>query len=77
MQMKDFNKGRLLEALGLAERPSGLSVFMGTLSTFALGALVGAGFGLLSAPKSGRELRGKLRKKLNRQLSEMEQRISS
>jgi gas vesicle protein len=77
MTMKDLNKHRLLEALGLAERPSGLSVFMGTLTTFALGALVGAGFGLLSAPRPGRELRGKLRKRFDKQLAEIEQRIHS
>jgi gas vesicle protein len=76
MRMKDLNKHRLLEALGLEERSSGLSLFLGTLGTFALGALVGASVGLLSAPKPGRELRSKLRKKLNRQLAEMEQRIS-
>jgi hypothetical protein len=76
MQVKDFNKARLLEALGLAERPSAFSVVMGTLGTFALGALLGAGVGMLSAPKTGRELRSKLRKQFNRQLAEMEQRIS-
>lgn len=76
MHVKDFSKDRLLEALGLAERRSGFALFMGTLGTFALGALLGAGVGLLSAPKAGRELRSKLRKQFNRQLAEMEQRIS-
>ncbi len=76
MKVKDFNKQRLLEALGLEERSSGFSVLMGTLGTFALGALVGASVGLLSAPRPGRELRGKLKKQLDRQIADIEQRIS-
>jgi gas vesicle protein len=76
MTRKDFTKHRLLEALGLEERSSAFSVLMGALGTFALGALVGAGVGLLSAPKPGRELRSKLRKQLGRQMEELEHRIS-
>ena len=76
MTKKDFTKERLLEALGLEERSSAFSVLLGAVGTFALGALVGAGVGLLSAPKPGRELRGKLRKRLSRQMDELEQRIS-
>jgi gas vesicle protein len=76
MNLKDFNKARMLEAMGLEERPSALAVFFGTLGTFALGALVGAGVGLLSAPRPGQELRNKLRKRFNRELSSLEQRIS-
>jgi gas vesicle protein len=76
MQARDFSKQRLLEALGLEEKPSAFSVLMGALGTFALGALVGAGVGLLSAPKPGRELRSKLRKQLGRYQDELEQRIS-
>jgi hypothetical protein len=76
MHAKDFSKDRLLEALGLGERPSAFSWFMGALGTFALGALVGASVGLLSAPKPGRELRNKLRKRLVREIGQLEQRIS-
>jgi len=76
MQVKDFNKDRVLEALGLTQRTSGFSWFMGALGTFALGALVGASVGLLSAPNPGRELRHKLRKRLSREIGQLEQRIS-
>ena len=76
MTRKDFTKARLLEALGLEERSSAFSVLLGAVGTFALGALVGAGVGLLSAPKPGRELRNKLRKQLGRQMQELEHRIS-
>jgi len=76
MQAKDFSKDRLLEALGLEEKSSAFSVLMGALGTFALGALVGAGVGLLSAPRTGRELRSQLRKQLGRYQDELEQRIS-
>jgi len=76
MTKKDFTKERLLEALGLEERSSAFSVLLGAVGTFALGALVGAGVGLLSAPKPGRELRSKLRKQLSRQMNELEHRIS-
>jgi hypothetical protein len=76
MTRKDFTKDRLLEALGLEERSSGFAVLLGVVGTFALGALVGAGVGLLSAPKPGRELRSKLRKQLGRRMEELEERIS-
>jgi uncharacterized membrane protein YebE (DUF533 family) len=75
LSFKDLSRERLLEALGLSQRPSGFSVFMGALGTFALGALVGASVGLLSAPKPGRELRHKLRKRLGKELEQLEQRI--
>ena len=35
----------------------------GTLGTFGIGLLVGAGLGMLLAPKAGRELRDDLRDK--------------
>ena len=76
MQAKDFSKDRLLELLGLEQKPGVFSVLMGAVGTFALGALVGAGVGLLSAPKPGRELRRKLRKQLGRYQDELEQRIA-
>ena len=67
--LQGLQQGQVLEALGLAQRPSGFSVFLGALGTFALGALVGASVGLLSAPKPGRELRSKLRKRLGTEMS--------
>ena len=38
----------------------------GTLATFGIGLLVGAGIGMLMAPKAGRELRDDLRDRLRR-----------
>ncbi len=60
MQMKDiknFDKDQLLGALGLEETRGAGSTVLRALGLVALGALVGAVGGLLLAPRSGRELR--------------------
>jgi YtxH-like protein len=60
------NIERLLHAIGLEPRRSAASYVLPALGIFAVGALVGGALGLLFAPKSGRELRGDLGKKLER-----------
>jgi hypothetical protein len=53
---KEINRDRLLRRMGLAERsPAG--DFFGGLGLFALGLAVGAGVGLLFAPRPGNEMR--------------------
>jgi hypothetical protein len=59
------NINRLLHALGLEPRRSASSYILPALGVFAAGALVGGALGLLFAPKSGRELRSDLSKKLD------------
>ncbi len=69
--LQDLEKDDVLEALGLEERSSGFSTFLGTVGIFALGALVGAGIGLAFAPKTGTELRNDLGEKLRRKADDL------
>jgi gas vesicle protein len=59
-----MSKGDVLEALGLSMRPTLTGRLIGTLGTFGVGLLVGAGAALLLAPRSGRELRGTIATRL-------------
>ncbi len=54
--LRNFDKGDLLEMLGLEERTPTSDFFTG-LGLFAVGVLVGAGLGMLFAPKRGEEIR--------------------
>ena len=49
----------------------------GTLGTFGVGLLVGAGIALLLAPKPGRQLREDLRERLRRSPEDSDERIGS
>lgn len=64
-RIDDIDVDDLLQRIGLRRRSSGWATFFGSLGVFAAGALVGAGVGMLFAPKAGTELRsdvaGKLR----------------
>jgi hypothetical protein len=53
----------LLEAVGL-QRKSALDWVAPAMTALGVGILVGAGLGLLFAPKSGREIREDLRSRL-------------
>lgn len=67
MEMKEMmsqNLERLLGELGLEKRRSAGDYLLPALGVFAAGAVVGGLLGLLFAPKSGRELRGEIEKKL-------------
>lgn len=56
MLRKEMHRDRLLRRMGLEERsPSG--DFFSGLGLFALGVAVGAGIGLLFAPRPGTEMR--------------------
>lgn len=52
---------KALAAIGLQPRRSAADFLLPALGVFSVGVLVGAGLGLLLAPKRGRELRGDLR----------------
>jgi hypothetical protein len=52
---------KALAAIGLQPRRSAADYLLPALGLFSVGMLVGAGLGLLLAPKRGRELRGDLR----------------
>jgi hypothetical protein len=61
---EDDVKAHLLEMLGLESERSTGSWLFGTLTAFGIGMLVGAGVGLMLAPKSGSGLREDLRDRL-------------
>jgi hypothetical protein len=58
--LRDFSKNDVLAALGLTSTPSASERLLGGLSIFGVGLLVGAGAGLLLAPKSGQALHADL-----------------
>jgi hypothetical protein len=64
--LKNIDKDDILELLGLETKSSTGAWLAGTLGTFGIGLLVGAGIGLLLAPKPGRELREDLRDRLRK-----------
>ena len=69
MKLKDlrnYDKDDILEMMGLQTKSSTGAWLAGTLGTFGVGLLVGAGIGLMLAPKAGAELREDLRDKFRR-----------
>jgi YtxH-like protein len=62
--LKDMDKDDFLGLIGLQTKRSLTSELLGTLGTFGVGLLVGAGVALLLAPKPGRELRHDIRAKI-------------
>lgn len=63
-QLKKLDRDQILDLLGLESKPSTVRWLTGALGTFGVGLLVGAGLGLMLAPKPGRELRGDIRNRL-------------
>jgi hypothetical protein len=63
-EMKKLDKDDLLELIGLETRKGPTDWLLPALGAFSVGMLVGAGLGLLMAPKPGRELRSDLRNRL-------------
>jgi hypothetical protein len=64
--IRNMDKDDFLGILGLESKHSFTNQLLGTLGTFGIGLLVGAGVALLLAPKAGSELRHDLRAKLHR-----------
>lgn len=56
-KIKTLDKDDILNLLGLETKPKPLDYLVPALTLFGVGMLVGAGVGLLVAPRSGRELR--------------------
>lgn len=65
-KLKNLDKDELLETLGLQSRPSAAEVWLPAIGLLGVGLLVGAGVGLLLAPKSGAQLREDLKKRFQR-----------
>ncbi len=76
--LKNLDRDDLLHRLGLEEHTP-TSDFLGGLGLFALGLLVGAGLGMMFAPKPGSEMRSQLsdtiRNRGGRAVSEVGQRL--
>jgi hypothetical protein len=65
-ELRNLDKDDVLEMMGLQSKTSTGAYLASALGTFGVGLLVGAGLGLLLAPKAGRELRDDLRDKFRR-----------
>ena len=80
MNLKDvrnMDKDDLLGLLGLETKSSTSAWLAGALGTFGLGLLVGAGIGLMLAPKPGRELREDIRDRLRRAPEALDEAVSA
>jgi len=75
--LKNLDKDDLLGMLGLEQKHSTAGWLAGTLGTFGIGMLVGAGIALILAPKPGRELREDIRDRLRRAPNDASEAISS
>ncbi len=73
--LRDMDKDDFLGMLGLQTKRSFSSDLLGTLGTFGIGLLVGAGVALLLAPKPGRDLRSDIRAKIQRGKGEVEAKV--
>lgn len=62
--LKKMDKDDVLELIGLETRKGPADWLLPALGAFSVGMLVGAGLGLLMAPKPGAELRGDLRNRM-------------
>jgi hypothetical protein len=80
MNLKDLqklDKDRLLEVFGLETRKGPADVLLPALGAFTVGVLVGAGIGLLLAPKPGTQLRDELGRRLRSEQGEAEPQAQS
>ena len=62
--LKNLDKDDLLDLIGLQTRQTTADWLLPTIGAFSVGILVGAGIGLLLAPKPGHQLREDLRNRL-------------
>jgi gas vesicle protein len=76
-ELRNLDKEDILEMLGLESKQSTAGWLAGTLGTFGVGLLVGAGIALMLAPKPGRELREDLRERLRRAPDDVNEAVSS
>lgn len=70
-----MDKDDLLEAMGLESKKTAADYVVPGLLIFGAGVAVGAGIGMLLAPRAGAELRGQLGEALGRGLEQGKQQI--
>jgi hypothetical protein len=75
-KLRDLDRNDLLNLIGLQTRQTAADWILPTLGIFGVGVLVGAGIGLLLAPKPGRELREELRNRLQGTADEISSQLS-
>ncbi|MGA9521778.1 MAG: hypothetical protein WBV82_09950 [Myxococcaceae bacterium] len=63
-QLAHLEKDDILKLFNVEERRTAVDYIVPAVGVFSVGVLVGAGLGLLLAPKPGRELREELRSRL-------------
>lgn len=68
--MNAFTKDDILKSIGLEVRRTPTDYVLPALGVFGAGLLVGAGIGILLAPKSGNELRSDIRHRFGRAVEE-------
>ncbi len=62
--LKDLDRDDLLDYIGLQSKAGPVEAILPTMAAFGVGILIGAGLGLLLAPKAGSELREDLRNRI-------------
>ncbi len=74
--LREMDKDDLLRMIGLQSKRTPVDWILPTIAIFGVGILVGAGVGLLLAPKPGRELREDLRNRLQGAQEELAEKFS-
>ncbi len=75
--LKNLDGDDVLGWVGLQGRRTALDALLPSLGIFGVGLLVGAGVGLLLAPKSGQELREDLRTRIQGATDDVQGALSS
>jgi len=76
-KLKDLEGDDVLSWVGLQSRRTTLDTLLPSLGIFSVGLLVGAGVGLLLAPKSGQQLREDLRSRIQGATEDVQATLSS
>lgn len=73
MNFNAITKDDILKSLGLEVRRSSTDFVLPALGVFGAGLIVGAGIGLLLAPKAGADLRSDIREQIRRHREEIDE----
>lgn len=76
-KLRDLDKDDLLDLIGLQSKRTVADWILPTVGIFGVGLLVGAGVGLLLAPKPGRELREDIRSRIQGATDQLEESFSN